>query len=247
MNDDFLDLYREYDRRLSMNESPDAISIKSSFGYIVDWTDPDARPFGMYDGVMYVSKRNETHEEMGRDLANELDLNVSRLNRKDFQYAGRLWWRSKVISFWEYPPRNKLKKVIDLINRAMKEQGDRVMIDGSWRIDIPADTNSDRLKPVGYGGGSDWMYDNDQSYSYLYSIKNVLAGKELKGTGKAWRDMGINMDTGQSHIDSPVKKQLKKLTKRQKKELWNYFRRLGAKDWSPADRALHNYMKSKLR
>jgi len=125
--------------RLSINESPDTVCSTSTLKpnaegkYIDSWTcapdtskmaeycNYDARAFGIVDvqkyldepvhdyGKMWVSERTYWHRYGGRE---------------NFKYAGRIWLEKGIISFWEYPPPEKMNEVIELLAKKLKDVGE---------------------------------------------------------------------------------------------------------------------------
>jgi len=253
------DVFREYRRRL--NESPDRIEHEK-YGVLGNWADDDAHAFGYYKGIMAVSEPRRSHDSIFWDDVNRKPTTQSgiridnrggnkRLDRSSFTFPGRVWVDKEIISFWVYPPRGRLRKIIKDLEDALHDYyGYRYNITPNWKVDIPLATRSNRIKDDGRVADydnyeSDWIYDTDRDYSMLYTLDHILKNKPMEGIGKLWKQMGIDMDTGEAHVASPIAKKVDKLSTRQKRDLWNYFKRLG--DWSPADKALYNYMASKNR
>ena len=116
--------------KFKLFENPDAIKIMDPdyhyFKTVANWDDPDAYPFGIVDGKMYVGDPSGTHHEYTREILlkkrieqgnSNTDLPNSRMQNK---YAGRIWINKKYITFWKYPKSNKeLKKIINDIAFAL--------------------------------------------------------------------------------------------------------------------------------
>ena len=77
--------------------------------------DPDAITFGYdYSGNMMVC-RGRMHSDLG-ELYGGVDI-----NRDDMNSAGRLWYDSKIITFWgRYPDRSQLKVILEDIKKEME-------------------------------------------------------------------------------------------------------------------------------
>lgn len=260
-NPDWHQMHRDYRRYLS--ESPDVVKVKDGKFEVKWFSAAGALPFGYAadNKQMYIGSKGGTHG----DIKNDLDFEPEDLrgdpdflypgSRHSFIYPGRIWPSLKIISFWEYPPKAKLKKVIGDINTALKgmyrlyphERIYNTKIDDSWKLDIPSDTRTvQQLTSTGILSREDSIRisDIDMSYSYLYSLKSVFSGKPLKGIGSLWKDMGINMNTGENHVKPPVQKAMKNLNPRQQQQLWNYFKTLAAP--TPADKALYAFMQNDM-
>lgn len=55
--------------------------------------------------------------ELIGNIPNKSSLN---LEREDFDYPGRFWVESKIISFWKYPPKEKLNELLSKLNQQLK-------------------------------------------------------------------------------------------------------------------------------
>jgi len=122
-----------------LNESPDRICMtnvnyKYAKGKYVDcgydcqnkddekgcYNDLDSRSFGYHKekskigrnkiGEIWVGGERETHKP----------------NRLHFKYPGRIWFKRGIISFWEYPPPDKLENIINEIIEKIKEVNDPI-------------------------------------------------------------------------------------------------------------------------
>lgn len=189
-----------------------------------------AHPFGLDQTtkVMQVGYAGATHWQM--DNPNDPG---TRYDRDDLIYPGRVWLDKHVISFWVYPPKNKLKNVLAALQKKLKED-ESVTVnfnDSKWRLDIPrkeAKHSSDYNVKKMTGGAI--RPEEFPDYGYLYSLKNVLAGKPLKGIGGDWKNAEINVNTGAEHVAPPLQKKLKAMSPKQMQALDNFYRRKGELD-----------------
>ncbi len=111
---------------LKLFENPDTIIIDRKTE--LHFSDTDAYAFGYFDGKMLISASGNIHFGIvqGRD-------------RTFFKYSGRLWVNRKIISFWEYPPKNKMRKVLGDIEETYKKEKEKdlnLLSDPEWRIEI---------------------------------------------------------------------------------------------------------------
>jgi hypothetical protein len=118
------------------------------------WEDIEAIGFGYHWTNNYVliddpeDDPEEARYEMivfEQDAHNFVD---DRKGRIGFDYPGRLWVDSKVISFWEHPPQNKIQKVLEDIEEAvlLKTDYEVDFDDSDWVIEVfnkPSDLNSE--------------------------------------------------------------------------------------------------------
>lgn len=92
------------DENYKMNENPDYV-INNIANYK---SKNNNYAFGYYNGKMLVG--NKTH----------YDIYSLDITRDEFLYAGRIWLSEKIISFWDYPDKNIIKKVIDDLSIALR-------------------------------------------------------------------------------------------------------------------------------
>lgn len=94
---------------------------------IANFDDIDARSFGYYNDELYI----------GSDYHCNL---VDDLERRDFEYPGRLWLNKKLISFYIYPQKEKFAKVLNDIKEKSKIENDEdIDWEDGWRIEIYKD------------------------------------------------------------------------------------------------------------
>lgn len=93
------------------------------------YDDSDAIAFGYYDGKLYI----------GNDCSDyHCDLNYGDPGeREELEYPGRLWYEKKLISFYEYPSKEKLPKVLKDIKKEMYKINDiKIDWNDGWLIEI---------------------------------------------------------------------------------------------------------------
>ena len=237
------------DDLLFIVESPDIVTVGPEFGerkQLFTWGNGgDAYPFGYFKGKMVIGQEGRMHSQtIGHD-------------RDRMKFPGRIWTRKKVISFWVYPNLSQLKKVIKDIEttfnnvpldsygesdlpdnfeepsglpaRSRGEVYGKIKIDGNWKLDIPAeggDSYNDFVKGTSQKNVSPKDF---QTRGYLYKLKTVYSGKPLKGAGEQLRK-GEDVSTkGTDHVAPAMLKKgaIKKLGKREKESLYNYFKEKG--------------------
>lgn len=136
-------------------ESPDSIMNDTEI-----WRHDDKNiVFAYIKGKMVVAL--DTHGDMWKfydnynlDPNNEIDFESivwsgsnrdyakPLLTRELMEYAGRLFYTSKVITFWEFPPKNKLEKVLkDIVKefnriKSKAHLNFSINFDSSWKIEI---------------------------------------------------------------------------------------------------------------
>lgn len=122
--------------RSKLFETPDEYRDES-YG-IVSWSDIQFKPitFGWYEGILYIKEVTESGSYNA--IHARLIPNNDNISREDFDYVGRLWLKTKVISFWQYPSKDKLEDL--LLDLSSKINVD-IINDPEWRIEIKIDDN----------------------------------------------------------------------------------------------------------
>jgi len=143
-----------------LNENPDYIGkFKKAFH------DIDSLAVGYFDDVMYVNPNLHGQHD---------DLVSKNLIRNDFKYPGRLWTDEKIISFWKYPTKEELPKVLKDI-----EDVSDVKFDEDWMIEVVDNSNgykdSDFISFEEYEGSPDW---NDREFETEHEKSPILKTKK---------------------------------------------------------------------
>ena len=113
----------------TINESPDAIKYGSNPDGV--WYDTaGAYGFGWIDGKLYLSNESETHDQMKIPKDKKISLKA----RKNFDFAGRVFIRQKILTFWAYPENQKdLYKLTKILDSAL---GIKISTDPEWKIEV---------------------------------------------------------------------------------------------------------------
>jgi hypothetical protein len=136
----------ETNRFLQLNENPDEIALPrlnsdgSDSGFVnkIRWSGQDSRAFGYIGKEMFITTDSDTHGDLAQTIGQfhpELRKHLSTLDRPDFKYAGRLFLRSKIITFWEFPTAARFKKVLSDIENASTSPRVKLWNNG-WRIEV---------------------------------------------------------------------------------------------------------------
>jgi len=182
------------------------------------WNYDDAYPFGwdnFSDNKCYIGNAKRTHEEIRYDYNNNNEVPQG---RQEFKFSGRLWTRNKIITFWKYPPKNKMAQRIKELNKEAKERKLDIKIDfNKWKIEIVVDKNGKYLEKFQSGY---WDSPKYEGKSVIIPLGNYAGS--AKRTKK---------DTGVSHMLSPVDKQINKIiskgkdmTDKEKKDAMDYYK-----------------------
>jgi len=160
-----------YESLQELFESPDEISLPNltynRFGEPVNrdifksphFDDDDAHPFWYDEGVFHLGGAGETHPDGVR---------------KDGFFSGRVWTKSKLISFWEYPDAEDFLILIDDLEKALGQP----ILGKRWKVEVL--------------DGS-WKGRDDNYQSELVSVK------DYKGSNQRSEE-----DLAQQHIKSPL-------------------------------------------
>jgi len=169
-----------------LNESPDFIDldVEGEFhGEFLDYDDPDAHAFGIYEGKMYIGGAQSNHGEIHPTLP----------NRKSFDFPGRIWFESKVISFWQYPAnRDELFKIIKMIEHSSHHFD--ILGTPGWRIEVLVDPKTDmpvtgvRFETFDFRNGKLkliplWTYKGSNEHAPVEHVKSPLLKKRRVAAG----------------------------------------------------------------
>lgn len=146
-----------------INESPDTIEKLD-----VSFRDKDAIPFGYYNDNLYIGNFGRTHGDIKIPYYDKEDVGIG---RKTFKFPGRIWVTNKIISFWEYPSKAELFKILndltslinntynininpnDIVIECVPPHQERRVNGFAWNAD------SIFVSPQDYQGGSVWDPD----------------------------------------------------------------------------------------
>lgn len=122
-------------------ENPDAVF---NYGKIVaKWSDTPNYAFGYYHNKLFIGNNGVVHYKMLTlpDIEKYGDT-FSDIDRRTFEFPGRIWPEKKIISFWKFPTEIELKKIIKELNAKIKEKGLNFAINKNWEIDITTSGNT---------------------------------------------------------------------------------------------------------
>jgi len=160
-----------------INESPDAVR-KDNISF-ANWNEMNAYPFGM-DGhthKIFIGEAGSIHTEI-KGNGGEQYL--------DFIYDGRIWIIKKIISFWEYPPKNKFENfILDLQEAFNKEYNENIDIWDEFKIET-------RIKK--YSVTKDWNGEY-----ILLSLPDFFKNYDISISSK-------QSEQRPQHIQSPIDK-----------------------------------------
>lgn len=189
--------------RPKINESPDMIQADNLYDiagiHNLGFTDKNALAFGYYRDNMMIGKGSETHAEAAANRYGFKNKHTgsATVQRKDLKYAGRLWPDQKIISFWNYPPKNELKKVLDdIVDENRKKYGDSYYLnfdDPNWSIEIIS--KEVPKKAAQEYGHNEWM---DALDSTLIPLSDYTGSEDQS-----------KEEQGKEHIKSPMEKSRK--------------------------------------
>lgn len=179
----------------SLTESPDRVIIDDDkeLWYYHD----DAITFG------FAKANNTLYAEKGKihvALAKKYGLGKTRY---DFYYAGRLWLDSKIISFWDYPPKNNF---FDLIKELENKLNVKIL-NNNWLVEVYEDTYEGKsiLIPVEKYMGEYYNPYEDEEYDLYYSDRTKWNKKY-----DSHRDREHEKRFEPDHVLPPMKKKEKK-------------------------------------
>lgn len=169
---------------MKLKESPDFIYDINVDGkerkLYADWNDYDAICFGVYKGKMLVGQ-SRSHMSLLGSVNPEMKNNTS--VKEILTYPGRLWLNSKIISFWEYPSKTELPKILRSLKKEINKQGYGKIsnfYDGKWLIELNDDGKAIPIKD--YIGKSSTTRKDINIQHNLSPLKKTST-KYIKGIG----------------------------------------------------------------
>ena len=177
--------------RKNVKESPDIVFYDGGNEQL-EYDEKDAIAFGYYKKKMYVSDFQEAHWEMMDDYG----VKIKGEPRFKMKYPGRVWIKSKVISFWTYPEnQSKMKETIeDLENEIYNRIGKKIDIWNKFEIEV--------LMSKKKGFAKKWKYDDGyEEYSPKgYEIEIIPLKSYQSSEERTAKDLA------KPHLMSPVAK-----------------------------------------
>lgn len=225
-----------------INETPDTIrAIDSTTGreVIFPWYVRPSIPFYIWKERAFVGYEHDAHGDIFIDRERK-DNPTDKEKKEKFynapynwekagrptrppksrdivDFLGRIWPNEEIISFWNPQPRGgNIEKIIKQINSAVKE---RLREDPSYKKEGMNFTITDK-----------WLIEVHDNVTFGKEITSILVPiSEYKG--------GMDLskkDNDIEHVVAPILKKnpalAKKLSKKGKQDLWNYFKNKGSLD-----------------
>jgi len=249
---------------LFLTESPDVITVGSdgSPKELFRWNDGPAFAFGYYKNKMHISEQGGMHSDMyagdrrGMKFSGRMWPRKKVISFWTYPSTSQLKKVTKDIE--------KTFNDIELDRMGSPDHADnefpslsymprtrgssygKIKIDGNWKLDVPAETGDTYDDFVKGTGGADVAPKAYYTRGYLYALKTIYSKKPLKGTGEKLRKgKKVDTDKGQEHVKSAMLKKgkLKKMSKQQKTDMYNYFKAKGR--LSPAELRMYKMMQQR--
>lgn len=157
-----------------LKESPE--KIQTPEGNILSINDNGAYAFGFLKWKTYFSPHKGNHADL-----------IQGKDRKDFEYTGRLWLKHKLISFWEYPPKNKFKKII----KNLEKKAGISIWNPNWKVEILEKDTGEQIIPKG-------VFWYDKRYE---QFKRLISVTEYQGSDRRSKE-----ELSSKHTSSPKSK-----------------------------------------
>jgi hypothetical protein len=121
-------------------------TIKLPSGKYINESDPDSLPFLYYKRDFYIGEYSSTHGDMIDKIEEETGDEYADIWKKTV-YRGRIWTKSKIISFWDYPSKHEFNKIIDDLEDKLKKE--------IWHQEYQIEIEKSK-----YGKGKEWEYNH---------------------------------------------------------------------------------------
>ena len=178
------DGYVDTDHDNDYTEWDDVNMLPVVFGWVgmdLLWNDEIINRSGheRSDGVdpHYFGNKNErglTHHELASINGD------SNIGRNDFSAPGRLWRKSKVISFWDYPNEEEMPGILKELGDAV---GEKIYGNPEWRIEIKdQETHRYKLVSITRYNGSEKL--SAQELAKEHAKSPLLRKPNISGPGK---------------------------------------------------------------
>ena len=199
-----------------LDESPDKV-LNNYDDLIAHWSNDDAIAFGFLNGRALIGYNNELFFESDKISQDKKDF-VDHMNYKDveemlthsgitkfykvlygengigssrshFEYPGRLWIYKNIISFWNYPDKNKLPNLLKSLSKEINNIYGLNIDFSNYRVEIKnseyqADLNTD-----------DEDYEPDYEWETNSKIGNLIPIKDFIGSEDASAEEIQNIHT----------------------------------------------------
>ena len=128
----------------NINESPDSIRLAGQ-NIESSWRDMLSYPFAYgEDGKMWIGRERGWHNDEDKHFNKEISTS------KEYM-AGRVFGQDRTISFWFFPSKGELNKIINDFNIVAKVKELPFRIDSSWYVELPKDYFGSYSKLVSVG------------------------------------------------------------------------------------------------
>ena len=144
--------------RYFINEACDVVSLGN--GKEFHYYREDNYAFLYFDGKMkyyrpledsqlYMDFSDNTHSQLKKHLSEDNDYSLDYVI-KHIKFSGRIYLKSKIMAFWDYPNKKELMDIINDLEKATEKQGYPVKIwNNGWRVEIYNKNYHDSLKRMG--------------------------------------------------------------------------------------------------
>jgi len=166
-------------------ENPDAIIYNDKE---IRYHQLGTYPFGYYKGKLIIGKETESHIQM-------LDRKYQERSLAHIKYSGRLYTKEKIITFWDYPPENKIGKILKDIYMAAKETFTKIGSLTTYKIEIITKPNGEIIKNL----------DSDNA-PIMSDLKRLGFNVFYIPVSKYKGSMSYNSLDRERHIQSPLNK-----------------------------------------
>jgi len=191
--------------RNHLNESPDKV-LNSYDDLIAHWSNDDAIAFGFLNGRAFVGYNNTLFFEsnkISQDKKYEIDhtawKSVEKMqmhrgisdfygvlygdngigsDRSSFEHPGRLWTNSKVISFWQYPDKNKMPSLLKELSTEIEHIYGLKVDFSNYRIEIKTNEYQADLDADDEDYEPDYEWETNSKIGNLIPVKNFMGSND---------------------------------------------------------------------
>ncbi len=153
-----------------ITESPDTVWYKDKRGSSrkVEYQDADAKPF--------VVKINDDHTEVLEIFVGpygRTHSSIKNLRSDGKAYAGRIWKKHKLMSFWVYPNEILFVSIVKALEKKLKTK----IFNNDWKIEIIKSRDNQEIVRQDPNRGGDFLFGGDR-----YGDRELISVEDYAGS-----------------------------------------------------------------
>ena len=167
----------------NLYESPDGY-VDRKINQYVGWDEIDYQPitFGWYADKLIIKEVTKEDDDLAKHRSMIKDGNG---DRNDYMFPGRLWKKTKVISFWKFPKKEILPKIIKELSNKLN-----ISINSAWRVNMLTKDGLEVVVPISDYYEGQKVSDKDLAKAHITSPMKKKKKLVPKGIGSNQKNGG---------------------------------------------------------